>query len=75
MRNRVARKPIRPSYLKKRVQRPIETAARTQEMNAMIADAFNLKDLLKDSRVLPINENGHYMLDPNNPSDRDWMED
>lgn len=75
MRNAVARKPIRPSYLNKKAQRPISAVVRTRDMNAMIADAFDLKDLLKDSRVLPINEKGHYVLDRNNPSDRDWMED
>ncbi|WP_379970814.1 hypothetical protein [Ectobacillus sp. sgz5001026] len=75
MRKKVVRKPILPSYLNRKAQRSVSSVIRTQEMNAMIADAFNLKELLKDSRVLPVNEKGQYILDPNNASDRDWIED
>ncbi|WP_379969126.1 hypothetical protein [Ectobacillus sp. sgz5001026] len=51
--------------------------AANQRANAAIASIFNLEKFLidKDAKPLKVNEHGAYILDPNNPADRLWMED
>lgn len=53
------------------------STAENQRANAAIASIFNLDKLLidKDAKPLKVNEHGAYILDPNNPADRLWMED